>query len=200
MARILLLASDRSQISGTDSPLREERLVDRISIPFESEDLLARIDALICVGRAVRRMMAESRGDHNPAAPHVESEGFFRRLGIQLSSVPGSRVTQGPMPLTQGWRPARCGLEDFLPQFRGGARRGWGIGVRPAAADTPKAATARSIRTKTGRRTIPGPGASPLAGNWNLRISFGFRFTHTEGENACPHGSSSTISPPRRTT
>lgn len=73
---------------------RDERVVDRISAPYDEEDFLARVDALIRVGRTVRRMVATSRTD----APDVRSEGAFQRLTTRISAVLGTRIPRYSRP------------------------------------------------------------------------------------------------------
>jgi HD-GYP domain-containing protein (c-di-GMP phosphodiesterase class II) len=76
-----------------------ERLVDRITSPFLSQDLLARVDALVRVRRVIQRNpplgFAEESEDDEPAAA-----GQWRGLGRRLTALLGSRIPRCEKPLT----------------------------------------------------------------------------------------------------
>ena len=87
---ILFVELDRSSPKAMPG---DDRVVDQISFPFTAEDLLARVDALIRVGRAVRRLLADPLCDDNAAKPSVPPEGSFWHFAIRVSSLLNARVT-----------------------------------------------------------------------------------------------------------
>jgi putative nucleotidyltransferase with HDIG domain len=76
----------------------DERLVDRITSPFMSEDLLGRVDALVRVRRVIRHDPAlTERSESNP-----ETRDTARRLqglGGRLAALLGSRIPRFHKPL-----------------------------------------------------------------------------------------------------
>jgi HD-GYP domain-containing protein (c-di-GMP phosphodiesterase class II) len=71
-----------------------ERLVDRITSPFLSQDLLARVDALVRVRRVIQRDPALGNVDESK-----EAGGQLRGLGRRLSAILGSRIPRCEKPL-----------------------------------------------------------------------------------------------------
>jgi len=79
-------------------PYLPTRLVDRITSPFLSEELLARVDALIRVRNVVlrdRTLPADTR-DEDPAAGRAKP---WERIGKRMTALLGSRVPSYTKPL-----------------------------------------------------------------------------------------------------
>ena len=70
----------------------DDRVVDWTSIPFTAEDFLARVDALIRMRRAVRRLRAECGIDDDAPRSRAAREHWFRRFGDQLSATLSARI------------------------------------------------------------------------------------------------------------
>jgi putative nucleotidyltransferase with HDIG domain len=72
----------------------DDRLVDRLTSPFMSEDLLARVEALVRVRRVIR-------GEEPGANPESSEDRLRRRggLGRRLASLLGSRIPQYEKPV-----------------------------------------------------------------------------------------------------
>jgi putative nucleotidyltransferase with HDIG domain len=68
----------------------DERLVDRLSSPFMSEDLLGRVDALIRVRRVIQR---------DPSVVDEEGPAESGGLGGKLAALLGSRIPRYVKPL-----------------------------------------------------------------------------------------------------
>lgn len=79
--------------SSTKAMPGDDRVVDQISFPFTAEDFLARVDALIRVRRAVRRLLADPRCEDDAAKPRVPPEGSFWHFANRLSAILNARVT-----------------------------------------------------------------------------------------------------------
>jgi putative nucleotidyltransferase with HDIG domain len=77
----------------------DDRLVDRIESPFMSEELLARVDALVRARRVVMRAAIEE--PQTAAAPAAGSRAgrALRSFGERLTSVLGTRVPRFEKPL-----------------------------------------------------------------------------------------------------
>jgi HD-GYP domain-containing protein (c-di-GMP phosphodiesterase class II) len=76
-----------------------DRVVDWISIPFTAEDFLARVDALIRMQGAVRRLRAERGIDDDASRSRAAREHRFQRFKDQLSAVLGARLNGFSRPL-----------------------------------------------------------------------------------------------------
>jgi putative nucleotidyltransferase with HDIG domain len=78
----------------------DERLVDRMTSPFMSEDLLGRVDALVRVRRVIQRdpsLVAASRAEAD--AGEGESAVRLRGLGGRVAAVLGARIPRYAKPL-----------------------------------------------------------------------------------------------------
>ena len=76
----------------------DERLVDRITSPFMSEDLLGRVDALVRVRRVIRHDPALRKN----ADPDEDSQATARRLrglGSRMAALLGARIPRYVKPL-----------------------------------------------------------------------------------------------------
>ena len=76
----------------------DERLVDHIATPFMSEELLARVDALIRVRRVVQRV-PQPDGPRKQAADEPPHGGGGRKLLGQLSALLNSRIPRYQKPV-----------------------------------------------------------------------------------------------------
>lgn len=77
----------------------DDRVVDWISIPFTAEDFLARVDALIRMRRAVRRLRAECGIDDDAPRSRAAREHWSRRFRDQLSATLSARINGFSRPL-----------------------------------------------------------------------------------------------------
>ena len=71
----------------------DDRVVDRISIPFTAEDLLARVDALTRVRRIVRQLRADSLCNDRGSQKAEEQDGMFSHFANRVSSILNARIT-----------------------------------------------------------------------------------------------------------
>jgi putative nucleotidyltransferase with HDIG domain len=76
----------------------EERLVDRISSPFMSEELLGRVDALVRVRRVIQRDPAPADSAAR-AREDADPRSRLRLLGGQVAALLGSRIPRLSKPL-----------------------------------------------------------------------------------------------------
>lgn len=80
----------------------ENRLVDRLESPFMSEELLARVDALIRVRRVVLRVGdSRSGAAENGTDEQGTRMGRMRSLGSGLAALLGSRIPRYSKPVGQ---------------------------------------------------------------------------------------------------
>jgi len=77
----------------------DDRIVDWISVPFTAEDFLARVDALIRMRRAVRRLTAECGIDDDAPGARAAREVWFQRFRDQLSATLSGRINGFARPL-----------------------------------------------------------------------------------------------------
>ena len=86
----------------------DDRIVDSTSIPFTAEDFLARVDALIRMRRAVRRLRAEGGIDDDAPRSRSARAHWLRRFGDQLSATLSARIDGFSRPLdSYAWVAAR---------------------------------------------------------------------------------------------
>ena len=106
-------ASENRRVTGFPTPILlvrespeppramhgEVRVVDWISIRFTAEDFLARVDALIRMRRAVRRMRAECGIDDDAPRLRAAKEHWLRRFQDQVSVTLSARINGFSRPL-----------------------------------------------------------------------------------------------------
>ena len=89
-APILIVQED----SKRPNALRlDDRVIDRMSLPFTVEDLLARVDALVRVRRVVRQLRAASDGGDASAHADLQPFGKLSNIANRVSSILNARVT-----------------------------------------------------------------------------------------------------------